>query len=35
MEDIQNFYDIHEIAYSLNDIIKKFIIKKKKKKESN
>ena len=31
MEDIQNFYDIDEIAYSLNDIIKKFINNKKKK----
>ena len=33
MEDIQNLYDIHEIAYSLNDIIKKFFNNKKKEKE--
>ena len=31
IEDIQNFYDIDEIAHSLNDIIKKFIYNKRKK----
>lgn len=30
IEDIQNFYDIDEIAYSLNDIIKRFFNNKKK-----